>query len=120
MDSAPIQLPLALREEQVTGLEAGSLDIIGDQEVGAGYDPAVDLPPIRIVRAAHVQMLARLEPLPGKNGLRRRGDGGEDPSAVDGLPEAAGRLDRDRARQHRAELRGERDPGRGGRRDVPD
>src|SRR5207247_11270390 len=73
-----------------------------------GYDPAIDLPPIRIVRAAYVQMLARLEPLPGENGLRRRGDSGEDPSAVDGLPEAAGRLDRDRARQHIPELRDER------------
>src|SRR5207248_2767797 len=98
MDPAPTQLPLELGQQQVAGLEAGGLDIVGDEEVGSGHDPAVDFPPIRIVRAAHVQMLARLQPLSRKDRMRRRGDGGQNLSAVDGLPEAAGGLNRDRAR----------------------
>ena len=114
MDPAPAELPLALRQQQVAGLEAGGLDIVGDQEVGSRHGSAVDFPPIRIVRAAHVQMLARLQPLAGKDRTRRRSDGGEDRRAVDGLPEAAGRLNCDRARKRIPELGDEPIAVRGG------
>src|ERR1700682_5742201 len=108
MDPGPIHLPLALRQQEVAGLDAGGLDIVGHHQVGAGNDTAVDLPAIGVVGAANVEMLAGLQPLSGKDRTRRRGDGGEDLGAVDGLAQAAGRANSDRARQRIPELSDQR------------
>src|SRR5438105_1412566 len=96
---APVQLAPAFRQDEIARLEAGGLDVIGDEDVGAGNGSGIDLAAIGNVRAAHVQVLTGLQPLSRKNGTRRRGDGGQDLGSVDGFAQAADRADADRARE---------------------
>src|ERR1700674_2092634 len=56
MDPGPIHLPLALRQQEVAGLDAGGLDIVGHHQVGAGNDTAVDLPAVGVVGGANVEL----------------------------------------------------------------
>src|SRR5438876_4619644 len=98
MNPSPAELTFAFRQQEVTRLEAGGLDIIGHHDVRAANGGPVDLPAIGKVRAAHVQVLAGLQPLAGNDGMRRPGDGGDDVGPLERLPHAPGGADARRAR----------------------
>src|SRR5713101_5192679 len=83
-DAAPAHLALALRQDQVAGFEAGGVDVVGHQQIRTGDGAAVDLPAVRNVRPAHVQVLPGLQPLARKDWLRCRRNRGQDVGTVNG------------------------------------